>query len=448
MKTLRILAGFLLLTLICSAGCHTVVRRQPLAYAPAVKLNPPPKPTPRYHTVILRQGQKLVMLDAVGPGSAAGSNSLGGMASGGQGPNTPKGADQVLTSVFNSAQNALNVAIGAGSVVTLGAGTANIGTVTLGAGTASVGTFTAGPSNNAIGGVSPVALLPGASHFNAIAATATATSTAFSVSGHNVIELYFTYGGTYTTNGSGCTIQVQGSSDGTNNATTSIAFPFVPNVTTFLSASAPMGISVTYIYACGTYPTGTSPTLTMKGVYKNGAPTNSAGQVIVNTEGQKPTYHYAGFVTPGAAPTDVIQLTGSASRTIRILSAVIGVQAGAAGIVDVALIRRSTANSAGTCTAGPTIGQSDIRDPAPTMGTSVCTANPTLGTTVANVGARKLGIFTSGGFNPAVFDFTTHNDKGLLLRGTSDFISVNGNGDTLLTGEVWSYDIIFDEENP
>jgi hypothetical protein len=176
------------------------------------------------------------------------------------------------------------------------------------------------------------------------------------------------------------------------------------------------------------------------------AAVGTTGVAAVNTEGTKATYHLSGFVTPGAAPTDVINLQGSGTKTIRILHIQIYPVATAAGTVDIQLVRRSTANSGGTSSA-PAIGKNDSSDAAATLAQLVYTANPTsTGTTVANLGACRTSVITSGALAPCVFDYTTRNDKGLRLSGTSEFLSINGNGATLLTGETWAYDIEWSEE--
>lgn len=170
------------------------------------------------------------------------------------------------------------------------------------------------------------------------------------------------------------------------------------------------------------------------------------GEHGVSTEGSKATYTLAGFVTPAATPTDVVNIQGSATKTVRIKKVAIGVESTAAGIVDVQLVRRSAANTGGT-SSSPTIGKAATLDGNATATVLVYTANPaTLGASAGVVGAAKLGMVTSGPINPVTWEFGTRNDKPLTLSGTGEFLSVNGNGDTLLTGEVWAYEILWTEE--
>jgi hypothetical protein len=180
-------------------------------------------------------------------------------------------------------------------------------------------------------------------------------------------------------------------------------------------------------------------------VWKAAPGTSGSGQAVpsVNFESTKATYHLAGLVTPAATPTDVINLQGSATKTVRFTHIAICTPGTAAGIADVVLIRRSTANSGGTSTS-PTIGKSATADAAATLVDLVYTTNATtLGTLVSNLGAKKTLPTTAACVE---WHFGANNDKEIVLSGASDFLSVNGNGDTLVTGEVWSYDFVWTEE--
>lgn len=188
------------------------------------------------------------------------------------------------------------------------------------------------------------------------------------------------------------------------------------------------------------------PLRAVTGSKDNSQTPGGSAVLAVGTESTKATYRLAGFVTPAATPTDVITITGSGTKTVRIVSITIAPVATAAGTVDVLLIRRSSANSGGTSST-PTIGKSDINDGNATAVGTVYTANAaTLGTTVSNVGARKANFTTSGSLTPAQWFFSDKNDKAVVLRGTTDILAINGNGDTLLTGEAWAYDIVWTEE--
>jgi len=179
-------------------------------------------------------------------------------------------------------------------------------------------------------------------------------------------------------------------------------------------------------------------------------PVDALGNQVValanQNESVRSTYHLAGLVTPAAAPTDVITIQGSGTKLIRVVSVKIYIEATAGGIADILLILRSTATTGGTSSA-PTIGRTDPDAGNPTAAVLVWTANPAaLGTLTANIGAAKVGFVSSGTAVPALFDYTQHSDQAILLRDNDDFLAINGNGDTLLAGEVWAYDITWTEE--
>ena len=171
--------------------------------------------------------------------------------------------------------------------------------------------------------------------------------------------------------------------------------------------------------------------------------TNSSGSLVIAEESTLATYACAGFVTPGAAPTDVITLAGSATKTIHIMQVRVNLEATAAGTADVQIYRRSSADTGGTSTT-ITPFKFDTNNAAATAVCTVYTANPSgLGTGTTVLAAdRQTG--TQG--LPVVWTFGYAGIQSVVLRGTSDFIVLNGNGDTLLSGEVWSFNLVWTEQ--
>lgn len=176
-------------------------------------------------------------------------------------------------------------------------------------------------------------------------------------------------------------------------------------------------------------------------------PTSKAGRMtLYDVAGRatdfqsKKTFSFvsAGF-TPAATPTDLCVLTGSASATIRVISVTFGGTATAAAEFPALLIKRSTANTAGTFVAGTVVAHdSNDTSVAPTVGHY--TANPTTGTTVGTVSRRWVGmpIATTAGAFPAENLTPDANatllDKPIVLRGTSQQLAINGNGTALPAG--------------
>lgn len=204
------------------------------------------------------------------------------------------------------------------------------------------------------------------------------------------------------------------------------------------------------------------PINTYGGIYSNLSPVSgqAANQLgapgapgidAVETETQKATYAYAtASLTVAATPTDILTIAGSASVVTRVKRiAVYGIST-APGTLPIALIRRSAANVGGTSTS-PTVLKHDINDATASSTVQLYTANATtLGATTGTihngilVTGSTVGVTTSGQF--LVWDFTTRNDKALVLRGATDVLAINGNGATVPGGGSFTFDIEFTEE--
>lgn len=168
-------------------------------------------------------------------------------------------------------------------------------------------------------------------------------------------------------------------------------------------------------------------------------------------DGIKATYRYAVLgLAPVATPTDVVEIKGSSSKTVRVRRIAITGVATAAGNMPVQLIRRSAADSGGSMAlTALTACKSDTIHPAATATVStIGTANPgALGTQLgglAGAGRVCLSAVGSGnGVSPLVFDFD-HN--ALVLRGASEFLYLSMNGASLPSGAVFDVTIVTQEE--
>ena len=168
---------------------------------------------------------------------------------------------------------------------------------------------------------------------------------------------------------------------------------------------------------------------------------DSSGAFFANQEGQKATY--------SAAITGIVYITGSATKTIRITRINIGGRATSAASADVQIIRRSTADSGGTC-AAMTLVQHDMNSAAPTATVSSCTANPTLGSTTNGGTLRDKQLFlgnlsTSAPGADAQFLFADRASSTIVLRGAAQTIGINLNGVTY-SGNLMDVDIEWTEE--
>lgn len=173
----------------------------------------------------------------------------------------------------------------------------------------------------------------------------------------------------------------------------------------------------------------------------------TTGIQAVSTESSKTTYSVGvtGF-TPAATPTDFWQITGSATKTVRVMFLEISGFATAAITEDIQLVKRSTASTGGTPTA-LTVMPYDSNDAAPTAVVNTFAANPSpLGTSVGIGRSKKLNLGATGAAGSVVWDFSTRNTKGIVLRGVAQSLNLNWNGAAVPGGCTLNIDVEFTEE--
>lgn len=173
----------------------------------------------------------------------------------------------------------------------------------------------------------------------------------------------------------------------------------------------------------------------------------TVGIASVNTEGIKDTYSVAtsGF-TPAATATDFFSIVGSGTKTVRILRITISGNATAAISEDILLIKRSTASTGGT-PAALTVGLHDSNGNAVTATVNTWTANPgSLGTTAGTFRAKRMNLGATGAAGEAIWDFTTRNGRGIVLRGIAQSLNLNYNGAAVPGGMTLNIDVEFSEE--
>lgn len=166
-------------------------------------------------------------------------------------------------------------------------------------------------------------------------------------------------------------------------------------------------------------------------------------QIIVYNspiDGRRTTYSAAtALFTPAATATDIFTITGSSTKVIRVLNIIISATITTAASNNIFLIKRSTANTAGTFTAATKVPH-DSLSAAATATVQHYTANPTaLGTTVGNVRTYR-GIIPASATavsNPIVeWEFGTRPAQGIVLRGTGEQLVVNLNAVTFTGGSI------------
>lgn len=190
---------------------------------------------------------------------------------------------------------------------------------------------------------------------------------------------------------------------------------------TFLLAAAAL-IATSVLAAQGQVP-GVNSTL------------NAVFNLVYDNSTMKPTFSARVFGTPTSTPTDVCSMTGSATRTVKVRRIFVGGVATIAINEAVAILKRSTANSAGAGTTGTAIAYDSTNTLfGGTNTTTVAlvefwTGAPTTGT-LAGILADVyvfFGTTTTTATIPRVFDFGVLGSP-VVLRGVAQQVSVNLEG--------------------
>lgn len=173
----------------------------------------------------------------------------------------------------------------------------------------------------------------------------------------------------------------------------------------------------------------------------------TTGIPAVNTEGTKACYSASTFgFLPVATPTDFWQIIGSATKTVRVTRLAVSGFATAAISVDLLLIKRSAASTVANLTV-KTAAQHDSNDAAPTAVVNAFTENASaLGATAGTVRAHKQNLGATGAAGLIVWDFSTRNSKGIVLRAAAQSLNLNWNGIAVPAGTLLNIDVEWTEE--
>lgn len=142
-------------------------------------------------------------------------------------------------------------------------------------------------------------------------------------------------------------------------------------------------------------------------------------------------------IAPAASTTDLFELYGSSSKTVKVLRVELSYRgATAASTMDACyLLRRSTANTSGTSATLTNI-KLDTNNGSGTAVAKSYTANPTTGTSVGNIATKYITGSLDGGstvVQPSarpdwvLFDANIAGQP-IVLRGTGEGVVVNFNG--------------------
>jgi hypothetical protein len=343
------------------------------------------------------------------------------------------------------------------------AGTSAIsGTVALSAGAAAIGTvgLSAG-STITLSGSNTVTLAAGASAVGtvALAASSTVTLAAGASNVGTFTDGSFVAQGSTTTGQNGPLGQaavVAGAAAFTAGTTQPLQMFGSGGLKTALVDGAGATLASAPIGAAGNV-TGTR-SLALAGVYfatplaattGQGVPiaVNTTGAVQVDTENLKASFSVSGTITLAATPTDVFVLPASATKIVRLKRLRIYASATTAGQMTMSLVRRSTANTAGT-SANATVVAHNTTLAAATAVPVTYSANPTtLGTSLGAIDTALLsfGVNAAGPIYDEIFG--SDNCASLVLvAGGAQNLALNLNGGTVPTGAVLTYRATYTEE--
>jgi len=169
------------------------------------------------------------------------------------------------------------------------------------------------------------------------------------------------------------------------------------------------------------------------------------------------TYQASNTFTPPATPTDLLTITGSATKTVKVWSIRLTTTNTAAGSQQFFVIKRSAVDTTGTPVAG-TVVPLDSNNPAGTATVNHYTANPgALGTAVgtlntvriaspAAVPASFAGVVQDAGYELLPTMRNGFGVQPVTLRGIAEQLAVNFNGAALVSGQTHAYTIVWSEE--
>lgn len=159
-------------------------------------------------------------------------------------------------------------------------------------------------------------------------------------------------------------------------------------------------------------------------------------------------YAAAAPFTPANNTTDFFTISGSTTKTIKILKLILSATQTTAGINRFNLMRRSAANTGGTLVT-VTPANADMNDPSASAALSYYTANPTaLGASDGNVDIIRLVTpAVTGTIQPFyIWDFSNSNFvKPIILSGIAQSLVLNLNG-TRPAGISIGVSVIWTEE--
>jgi len=181
-------------------------------------------------------------------------------------------------------------------------------------------------------------------------------------------------------------------------------------------------------------------------LFTDGSTNDSAPARMELVSASKATYAASGTVVPVTGATDLVTIIGS-TKLVRLVRVVFSATILTTAINgSVSIVKRSTADTAGTSTA-PALIPLDSGNAVATAVVAAYTANPTLGTTVGTIWQSKYLYSPAATGNPAVLvaDFQGMQ-QAATLRGVTQQLALNLNGVAFASAGSVDYLFIFTEE--
>lgn len=143
-------------------------------------------------------------------------------------------------------------------------------------------------------------------------------------------------------------------------------------------------------------------------------------------------------ITPAATATDVVELSGSASKTIQISYIEITADASAVGVIDFYAYKRSASNTGGTPVAKMPVPHDSANDPAASASLVQYETNPSaLGAgQLIRAAHYALPSATSTGYPgaPWIQSFGANSGQPIVLNGINESLCISLNGQAIPSG--------------
>jgi hypothetical protein len=153
-------------------------------------------------------------------------------------------------------------------------------------------------------------------------------------------------------------------------------------------------------------------------------------------------------LVPAANTTDVVTISGSATKKVRLREIMFTGAATAASNILLNIMKRTAPNTGGTF-APQTLVNRDSTDATATSVVNLYTANPTgLGASAGLMDGGRLNIApaANGSIDRLWFQYSWLNDKAPLLNGVNEFFAINLGGAAWPAGGLLDVTLVIGED--